>query len=296
MNILILGASGLLGSNLFNELKINHNVIGTTSHYPDFKDLISTGIDIEIIRDICHKNKISLVINCVAITDIEYCENHPEAAWIVNSDFPYRIGELTRSMGIKFVHISTDHFITPFGDIRNEKTEAQVINQYSYTKLSSEKLILNCAPETLILRVSFIGTNRFGFFDKSLFSFMYNNLKSSKEFIGFEDITFNPVSAGYIADTILNLIESDVKGILNVGSSDSINKFEFAQKLASKLGCNKNLVKRGVSADKSDLVARPRELTLDITHLSIYCESQSVDLAIDQTLKSVTKLNDRKVS
>ena len=60
MRILVLGASGLLGSNLFNDLLTNHDVYGTYFSRP-VQGLLPGSLNFEETSKICRENNIKIV-------------------------------------------------------------------------------------------------------------------------------------------------------------------------------------------------------------------------------------------
>ena len=286
MRILVLGASGMLGSNIFINLCSNTNfsVFGTSSMKSTINGLIPIEPTVEHVAALCEKNEIDLVINCIALTSIEECESRPEAAWILNADFPREIASYCNLRNIRFIHISTDHFYSEPGTIRNETCNMIPLNQYGFTKLSAEKMVLSLNPNSIILRVNFLGKNLLKSKDSSLLTFMLDKLTSGSGINGFADVFFNPVSAKYISDLIEYLTSAELKGILHVAGVERLSKFEFATKLAERLNVASDLITKGMSGSQKNLVTRPKDLTLDISKLGTIFRLENVNQAITEVI------------
>jgi dTDP-4-dehydrorhamnose reductase len=287
MRILVLGASGMLGSNIFVNLSSNasNKVLGTSSLKTSIPGLIPFEPNAEQLAKLCEENNIELVINCIAIANIEKCEIRPEAAWILNADFPRLVAEYCHAQSIPFIHISTDHFYSELGSVRNEMCKMVPLNQYGFTKLAAEKMVMNSNPNSMILRVSFLGKNLVSLKDSSLLSFMLNKLSSGQSIVGFEDVYFNPVSAKYISDLIQDLVRTQYKGILHVAGEERMSKFEFAVRLAEKLNLDRELITMGSSNSLPKLVTRPKDLTLDISKLKTLFRLENVDQALNEVIE-----------
>ena len=54
--------------------------------------------DKEQITNLIEKEKPSLIINCAALTDLEYCENNPEECWKVNALAVKYIAEVAKKI------------------------------------------------------------------------------------------------------------------------------------------------------------------------------------------------------
>ena len=284
LNILVLGANGLLGSNLYSELRKNHTVLGTFAT-KKVDGLIFCNLNINRVREICALNNIEIIINCIGLTNIESCDRFPEAAWQINARWVHQLAEFCNLAQIKFIQISTDHFISESHQVRDENCAMIPINQYGYTKLAAENFCLNFVSNFLILRVNFIATNRFGLPDQSLLTFFLNRLQSGGEIIGFSDVHFSPVSAKYLSEVINVLLKNDATGLFNVAASNSLSKFEFANMLAQSLEIDNSKVKSGSILNMPNLAIRPSNLSLNASKLSSHIELISIEQVIDEALE-----------
>ena len=288
MRVLILGASGLLGSNLYEDYQNLSFVCGTKSAVSENNssaDLIPYSLDLVHLGKIVDRNQIDTIVNCIGLTNIEICENLPEKAWLINASFPGHLAKFCRNRDIKFVHISTDHFISPRRQIRDEHALMEPVNQYGYTKLEGERSITFLNPQALILRVSFIGRNRFMSNDNSLLSFVLSKLKNNETFNGYSDIFFSPVSASYIGRVIVKLTELREFGIFHVGGSEALSKYDFSKRVALKVGAPTDLVQKSLSDLNESLVIRPKILALDSSKLGQYIELQDLNSALSDVLR-----------
>ena len=284
MRILVLGANGLLGSNIYSELSKVHNVFGTYSSNP-VEGLFSCNLNIETVAEICNENNIEVLINCIGLTNIETCELFPEAAWRINAQWVHQLGEFCNFNQIKLVQISTDHFYSEPFEIRDENCEMVPVNQYGFTKLAAENFCLDTAPDSLILRVNFIARNRFGLADKSLLTFFLKEMQNGNAVTGFSDVSFSPVSAKYIAESIDALLKLSAYGLFNIASHDSISKFDFANLLAKSLGIDSAVVKPGSMLNLDNLANRPSSLSLNASKLSSIIKLPSIEQAIVEALE-----------
>lgn len=102
-NILITGANGQLG-NEFRRLgkgSVNHYI------YTDAEDL-----DITCFSDIqtfFRQNKIDVVINCAAYTNVDLAEANEDTACKVNQEAVKNLSTVCKERDIFFIHISTDY-------------------------------------------------------------------------------------------------------------------------------------------------------------------------------------------
>jgi dTDP-4-dehydrorhamnose reductase len=151
MTVLVLGASGLLGSNVAATAKQRTgHVVGTYhTNHPDLGiechhcNLGTDGAAATLVDE----HDPELVVNCAAITDVDECERDPETAREINSDAPGRIAELCHKRNISFVHISTDYVFD--GERRRPYPESHApnpIQTYGRTKRAGERAVMESNP------------------------------------------------------------------------------------------------------------------------------------------------------
>ena len=262
--ILVLGASGLLGSHVFDEFSKRFETIGTylgsTDHLTknmhklnasNFKDLSS----------LIHDEAPSVIINCLGLTDVEICELRPEASWKLNAEVPIYISKLAKVKNIKFIHISTDHFTSEVAKPRSETDLMTPINQYGFSKLQAEKSILFNNSDSLVLRTNFFGHSSSG--KRSILDFALSSFSKRQVFAGFDDVIFSPVGIHEVSRFLLSESAERATGILNLASARPLSKYEFMLLVARATGYSESLVQRSEIKSSDLKVRRPPYLALD---------------------------------
>ena len=263
--ILVLGASGYLGSRLFSSFDNSYGTYYSSS--PSSKlhlyrlDALDTKHLSALISDVCP----DVVINCIALTNVDSCEDNPEKSWMINCELPGEVAKICRSRGIKFVQISTDHYVNDKKTRISETDTVSSTNQYSFTKLSAEKLVLSQNPNAMILR-----TNFFHFNLRNPQTFLDNLIINCKNNIitqSFSDVWFSPVSTRTLVLYLKKLLEINFSGLINVSSNEIITKYEFHQQVLNCFDVSNNSHKP-ISISKVSLKAlRPRNMSLDNSNL-----------------------------
>ncbi len=160
MKIIVLGATGMLGSMVYSVLKEEKslNVVGTAR-----KEMQSF-----ILCDVYDtpeqlKNKLKdcdYVINCIGITK-PYChdENMAEVknAIMVNSLFPHRLNEIAQSNHFKVIQIATDCVYSGKAGQYNEDALPDALDVYGKTKSLGEVK----SNSYLNIRSSIIGPEKY---------------------------------------------------------------------------------------------------------------------------------------
>jgi dTDP-4-dehydrorhamnose reductase len=123
--ILIIGASGLLGSALYHVLTKKYAVIGTyfsNSDQTSAREFLDVSDEASITL-LLMRLKPDFVINCSGLTNVEECERLPEKAMLLNAIIPGFLARVTHQLQIKLVHISTDHFASEINQVRMKVCE-----------------------------------------------------------------------------------------------------------------------------------------------------------------------------
>ena len=155
-HVYLLGASGRLGNVLLENW----------SHHPEIESIIPLGRkEIDFINPSVAQKAFSsyelhendLVINCVALTDIDYCERESLAATTINATTPALLAEVCAKRRARFLQVSTDYVFDGTLDRPYRETdEPAPLNQYGSSKLAGEKGVMASSPDHLIARISWV--------------------------------------------------------------------------------------------------------------------------------------------
>ncbi|MDD5350498.1 MAG: dTDP-4-dehydrorhamnose reductase [Chthoniobacteraceae bacterium] len=110
------------------------------------------------------------LVNCAALTNVDFCETHPEAAFAVNAQAVRQIAEICDRKRARCIHISTDYVFdgtqqTPYA----ETDPARPLSIYGKSKRQGETGLLAVNPAFLAARVSWVfGPDRPSFIDQIL--------------------------------------------------------------------------------------------------------------------------------
>lgn len=261
---LILGGSGFLGINFLRycemfdlTLTYSKSIPTIDADWRKFNYPSDTGETLSaIIEDIAP----NIIINCIALADVDQCESDPKKSENLNSLLPMLISTVTKKYNIKFIHISTDHFKSIEETPRPEESELWPINVYGKTKIMGEKLIAGENPEALILRTNFFGFSYRN--QNTLMEKIVNNLKQNKKFNGYSNVAFNPVSVIYLIRAIEYLFSINSKGVFNIVSKSVISKYDFAKLVAQIFDLDIEYVVPSISQRNISDVDRPTYLAL----------------------------------
>jgi dTDP-4-dehydrorhamnose reductase len=267
--ILIVGASGLLGSNL----SLLCSLHSLPFHGTYLRHTMTDPRGIFSRRDLRMKSEVEslfsevepdIVINTSAYTNIDGAEESSYDAYSVNADLPALLAEESKHRNAHFIHISTDGIFDGKGIPLTEQDSPKPVNVYASSKRGGERKVLAANSSTLIIRTCIYGWSCMG--RESLAEWMLKQFEGNRTFVGFTDVFFNPLYVGTLSRFILELTELRASGLINVGSRNCMSKFEFARALADEFGLDAGLVKPGSLADFQFGARRPNYTVLDCGH------------------------------
>ena len=159
--IFITGGSGLLGLNIILE-NILHSKILATVNKRDIKILEIDTLKLNFKNRGSLEKKIQefnpgLIINAAGITDVDFCESNEDAAYDINANFAGEIADIANNLGIKFLHISTDHLFDGLSAYISEDSATTPLNIYGSSKALGEEKVLRHNKDALVIRCNFFG-------------------------------------------------------------------------------------------------------------------------------------------
>jgi dTDP-4-dehydrorhamnose reductase len=262
--LLITGASGLLGANLVLQALEEHQVIAITNvhslHHPRIDhhsaDLSVPGTAQEIVKQLSP----DWIVHCAAATNVDWCERHPSEAMLLNRDMAGWVAQGAAEIQARFIHISTDAVFDGEKGSYMEQDLANPINVYGKTKLEAELVVLENYPHSLVLRTNMYGWNAQ---DKlGLAEWFLHKIRAAESCIGFLDVMISPMYIRDLSEVLMDLLETDLDGILHVPAQECVSKFSFSQRIAAEFGLDGSVVTPGTVDEVSLEAPRPRNLCL----------------------------------
>lgn len=219
MKILITGSNGMLGHDLIEVLKDDHELILTTSKTLDITDR-------DRVIEFIVENSPDIVINSAAYTNVDGCEENQELAYAVNGDGVKNLALACSEVDCPLVHISTDYVFK--GDNTRpwiEDDEIGPISVYGKSKLKGEEAILEILDKFFIVRTAWLYGINGGNFPKT----MLELAKNHSEITVVYDEVGTPTYTPDLAEAISQLIETDYYGIYHITNSGYCSWCEFAR-------------------------------------------------------------------
>lgn len=254
MKVLVTGVTGFVGYTLTNFLRNKgHDVIGVSRSAGKCVDFTADLTKHESVKEMRSKYNPDVIIHLAAMARTDECEKNPEESYLVNVISTKNLAETFSDK--KFVFFSTYAvYNTPEGNC-DELCDVKATNQYISTKIDAEKYV-TCLKNSLIFRPSVI----FGYMPEksrtnNYFMQLLNMVQSKMTMRSPADQYFNPILVDYVCEIIQLALMNDLKGVYNLGASDSVSKYEFNDMVMTKFGFDKKYLEKAVPS--KDDVTRP---------------------------------------
>lgn len=263
-NILITGGSGLLALNWAVTMRDSFSVIlGMHNRHIklDGVDCIAANFDsVNDITSFLGNNQPKLVIHTAGLTSVEACERNPVLAKEINVGLTVNVAKAAKQLGIKFVHISTDHLFDGTKSNISEDEPIVPVNEYGRTKGEAEEAVLQAHNGALVVRTNFYGWGPS--YRPSFSDTIINNLRQGNTITLFDDVFYTPILAYDLVHTIHKLADRNAIGIFNVVGNERISKYQFGIEVARKFSLDSDLIISGSIRDNPNLVRRPVDMSL----------------------------------
>lgn len=258
--ILITGSQGLLGCSLVPYLrsKREYEVI---QHGRDGEaDTNFDCVDAEQVRVALDKVMPEVIINLVALTDVDECERKPEAAYLANVRVVENFVRWIRAgnESCHLIQISTDHVYDGPGP---HKEDAILLsNYYAFSKYAGE--LVAASVSSTVVRTNFLGASRCP--DRLTMSdWLIESLTQGTEITVFNDIRFSPLTLERLVCFLELVVQKRCKGTFNLGSKEGMSKADFAFALAETLKLPTGPMRRGHSEMMQLTAYRPKDMVMD---------------------------------
>ena len=263
MKLLIVGASGVLGTRLHNDaIEKKWDTLGTyCSHehnglfYLDLRDKKS-------INKVFNFFNPEVVILTGGITDVDFCEIKPRLAEEINIKGSIDLIKKTKEYNAKLVFLSTDYIFDGENGPYTEEDNPSPINVYGRTKLEVEEFIRASLREYLIVRTAQLyGINHRG---KNFAVKIIHNMQKDKKVYAADDFYCTPTYVGSLSLGIIKLIENHRKGIYNIAGIDFLNRYEYVNKISDIFNLKKSLIQKVKLKDLHLKAKRPEKTGLKV--------------------------------
>jgi len=235
--ILLVGSKGQIGWELNRTLQYLGEVF-----------VINREVNLEFsdetkIRSIIKDLKPNIIINTIAVTDVENAGNDLPNTMYINSLFPKLLAEISNQLNILLVHFSTDSVFDGSSEKKyKEFDQPNPLNLYSHSKLEGERMIQKNCNCFIIFRITWIYSIR----RKNFVTSILQKAILNQDLLIVNDQLGSPTWARCIAEvttlalkyfltnSIFKNRQINISKIYHISSPDFTNWFDFTKYLISE--------------------------------------------------------------
>ncbi|KZT03733.1 NAD(P)-binding protein [Laetiporus sulphureus 93-53] len=270
MRVIVTGASGVLGSAVYNAFKAaGHTVLGLAHSRPTEElkqlDLLNSAE----VEKLFTEFKPNWVIHCAAERRPDVAEKNPEGARQLNAVLPEHLANLSKALKFTLVYISTDYVFDGTSPPYTPSAMTKPLNLYGRTKRDGELAVLGVVgSKSIVLRVPVL----YGPAPKNADSAVNILLdvvtdQSGKQYKMDHYATRYPTNVLDIADFLVRLSSLPhtlaIPPILHYSAGEPFTKYEMCLEFSRILGLPHSHIIPDAEPPKGDAATtRPRDCQL----------------------------------
>jgi len=252
MRVLVLGARGILGTDLLDEWRkadagsgAGDELIAAGSAEADLRD----GAQVE---SLLQKTRPDWVMICAAYTDVDGCERNHELAFAVNGAGVENVARTAEKLGARVFLVSTDYVFDGKGTRPYEVDDAIApINVYGTSKAAGEEALRKNSSAWCIGRTSWL----FGVHGPSFPQKILQVAETRPELSVVNDQVGSPTYTRDLARAMRELVKKEARGILHITNEGVCSWYDFAREILAQSGRGSVPV-HPISTDQSARPAR----------------------------------------
>lgn len=268
--ILVTGANGQLG----NEMRIVAKNSGDNYIFTDVNQVegVETTYlditDLDAVRQCVVANKVDVIVNCAAYTNVDAAETNEELAEKLNAEAPENLAKAMKEVGGLLIQISTDYVFgkEPYNVPCREDQKGTPTGVYGLTKLHGEQRIQAVGCDYVIIRTAWLYSE----FGKNFCKTMMNLTATKPQLKVVFDQVGTPTYAYDLAKVIEVVIEKfdgSQVGVYHYSNEGVCSWYDFTKMIAEYNGTTDCDIQPCHSDEFPSPVKRPSYSVLDKTKI-----------------------------
>jgi dTDP-4-dehydrorhamnose reductase len=222
MRILVVGANGMLGTDLVEELEHSGHEVRSL----DLPEIDITNPESVAKIPAGEFGPFDWCFNCAAYTAVDKAESESQLAYEVNTLGAGYLARACMMAGIKFLHVSTDFvFDGSASEPYTEEAKPNPLGVYGQSKLEGERSVMNANQHAVIARTAWL----YGANGPSFPRTMIKAFEAGKSLRVVADQIGCPTYTADLARVLVDLMNKNAfPGIYHTAGPDAMSWHEFA--------------------------------------------------------------------
>lgn len=259
MRILLMGARGMLGTDMLRDWK-SDEVIAADSGEADIRDL-------QQVRNLIGNLRPEWIVLTAAYTDVDGSELNRELAFAVNATGAENVARVSSEYGARLFYVSTDYVFDGNSTQPYEPDDpVNPLNVYGASKVAGELAVRRFAKGWCIGRTSWL----FGAHGASFPEKILRASETRPELTVVSDQVGSPTFTRDLASAILRVLHREARGIVHITNAGTCSWFEFAREVLDQSGRGAARVRPVASREFPRPAKRPNYSILSPASLQRY--------------------------
>jgi len=268
--VMITGCGGMLGKAVYERFGRDCTVLASDI---DLNEPWLERCDVRDLADVltmAREFKPELLINLAALTDLEYCELNEEDSWLTNGLGQENVCTAAKQLGIPVVYVSTAGIFDGAKEYYNDFDLPNPLSVYAKSKYHGELVTPALLSRYFIFRAGWMmggGPEK----DKKFINKIFKQLRDgADELFVVDDKLGTPTYTVDFANSMFELVKSDLYGLYNMVCEGSGSRFDVATEFVRCLGLQDKVKLTVVGSDyfKNDYFA-PRPASEKLVNMKL---------------------------
>ena len=243
------GCGGMLGEAFYEVFKSDNDLkctdIDLNEPWLDYLDFRN----FDEYQKSVSKFKPDFIFHIGAHTDLEYCEDNIDDAYITNTISVENAVNIANKLNIPILYISTAGIFDGSKDIYDDWDKPNPLCHYARSKYAAEIYTLQQAKYPIVLRAGWMmggGPKK----DKKFVAKILNQIKAGNKTLYIVDDKLGTPTYTYdFAMNTKNIIENQLWGLYNLVCKGTTGRFEVAEKIISLCSLSDKIAIKKVKSD-----------------------------------------------
>ena len=297
--VLVTGSNGLLGQKIIYSLIERKDIDLLASSKGLNRLIIKSGyryVDLDItkndeVKEVFENENPDAVINCAAMTNVDYCEENQDSCWEINVKAVENLAKSCEVSKSHLLHLSTDFVFDGKSGPYNENDKPNPLHFYAKSKLKSEEIVKKIMTNWTIARTIIIYGITDNMSRSNIVLWAKKEIENGNTINVVNDQLRSPTLAEDLAKGCISIIDKSAFGLYHLSGPKTYSILDLVHKVADFYNLDKSLILPVTSASLNQSATRPLSTGFDITKARKDLEFNPVDFLegikiMDQQIKN----------